>query len=151
MNLKGQIRRGCSPPSQMGFRWVTNTAGIHQLRIPTPDLSPSTGPFKNHTCPIWRKQICSLLRVFHFPKPQLASASQGSVPDPKSHKPLVRCHHHYRHLVCSDLTGTLRETVLRSCKGLKSSKHRKFCWLRHAEVSFWKPESWKEPHFPVKY
>lgn len=81
----------------------------HQLSTATPDQSPSTGPFKNHTCPIWRKPICSLFRA--FPKPQLASTSQESVPNPKPPKPVMRCHCHYCHLVCSDLTGTLCETV----------------------------------------
>lgn len=143
-DLKGQICRECSPPSQMGFHQVTNTS-FHQQRIPPPDLSSSTRAFKNHNCPIWRKQIFSRLSV--FPKPQLSNTSQGRIPDPKS-PVLMRCHHRYRHLVCSDLTGTVCEAGLRSCKGLKSKKHRKFCWLRHAEVSFRKPKSWKKPHFP---
>lgn len=129
---KGVNLQRASTSSQM---WVTNFACFQQLEILTSHLSASVGTLTNHTCPTWKNRF---------------AGHCISLPDPNSLQHLVRHHHHYHHLVCSDLTGTLCETGLRSGKELKSAKHRKFCWLRPAESLFWKPEPWKETCFPVR-
>jgi len=143
VNLKGPVCRGCSPSQRASNK--SNTASLHQLKIPTPIPSPPAEPLKNAPCPIARESLCSLVKAFPKASADQAatSTSEGSVPERKSPKPIRRCHRLYCHLVCSDLVGTPSKTAWGPHKAFKLRKHSKLCWLRPTEVSFWKPGSQK--------
>lgn len=91
-----------SAPSQMCSHWVTNITWFQQLEIPISNLSPFVGTLKNHTCPTWKNRFAGHC----ISKACLKVAFQTQIPS----STWLRHHHQYHHLVCSDLTGTLRES-----------------------------------------